>query len=229
MKIGGYQKSSLLDFPGKVAAVIFTQGCVWRCPFCHNRALVHPGRFQPSIPEEDVFEYLHAQRGQLDGVVVSGGEPTVQPSLVSFFRRVRDMEFSTKLDTNGANPNMLSTLLQEKLLDYIAMDIKGPLSEYKRFIGCEVDTGPIELSIELIKQSGVPYEFRTTLVGGLHTPKHIEQMAPLMYGVSRYAVQTYRAEPGDSNLHDPFTPPGADLLNTASRALRGQVSEFLVR
>jgi len=229
MKIGGYQKSSLIDFPGKIAAVVFTQGCGWRCPFCHNRSLVFPARFQPSVPEEDVFEHLHSRRGQLDGVVVTGGEPTLQSGLVDFFRRIREMEFATKLDTNGSNPGMLSSLLSENLLDYIAMDIKGPLSDYKRFAGCEVDTGTIELSIELIKQSNIPYEFRTTLVGGLHTPEHIKQLAPLMYGVRRYAVQTYRMPPSDFRSQPPFTPPDADLFQAVSEALRDEVEEFLVR
>ena len=237
MKIGGYQKSSLIDFPGKIAAVVFTQGCGWRCPFCHNRSLVFPagrviqpgGVFQPSIPEEEVFEHLHSRRGQLDGVVVTGGEPTQQSGLVGFFRRVREMEFATKLDTNGSNPDMLSALLRENLIDYIAMDVKGPLSEYKRFTGCEVDTGTIELSIELIKQSNVPYEFRTTLVGGLHTEEHIKQLAPLMYGVRRYAVQAYRMPPSDFRAQPSFTPPDADLFHAASEALRDEVDEFLVR
>jgi pyruvate formate lyase activating enzyme len=229
MKSGGYQKSSLIDFPGKVAAVVFTQGCGWRCPFCHNRSLVYPARFQPAVPVDEIFDHLELRRGQLDGVVVTGGEPTQQTGLVDFFRRVRKLDYATKLDTNGSHPDVLSTLLQENLLDYIAMDIKGPLSDYKRFAGCEVDTGTIELSIELIKQSNVPYEFRTTLVGGLHTRKHIEQLAPLMYGVRRYAVQSYRSPPSDFRAQPPFTPPSAELIQTASQALQGRVTEFLLR
>jgi len=229
MKIGGYQKSSLIDFPGKVAAVVFTQGCGWRCPFCHNRSLVYPARFQPAVPEDEIFDHLELRRGQLDGVVVTGGEPTLQSGLVDFFRRVRKLDYATKLDTNGSHPDMLATLLQENLLDYIAMDVKGPLSDYKRFTGCEVDTGTIELSIELIKQSNVAYEFRTTLVGGLHTAKHIEQLAPLMYGVRRYAVQSYRMPPSDFRSQPAFTPPDAELLQTAITALQGRVAEFLAR
>ena len=149
--------------------------------------------------------------------------------LTDFFRRVRQMEFLTKLDTNGSHPEVLSTLLQENLLDYIAMDVKGPLSDYKQFAGCEVDTGPLEVSIELIKQSNVPYEFRTTLVGGLHTREHIEQLAPLMYGVRRYALQTYRMPPSDFRSRPSFTPPDADLFHTAGMVLRDRVDEFIVR
>jgi len=229
MKIGGYQKSSLIDFPGKVAAVVFTQGCGWRCPFCHNRSLVIPSRFQPAIPEEEIFTHLELRRGQLDGVVVTGGEPTQQPGLIEFLHRVRKLGYATKLDTNGSQPSMLSLLIGEKLLDYIAMDVKGPLSEYARFAGCTVDTGLLELSIETIKQSGVPYEFRTTLVGGLHEKNHINQLAPLMYGVHRYAVQSYRQPPGESKTVEAFSPPDTELLKTASEALRNRVDEFIER
>jgi len=229
MKIGGYQRSSLIDFPGKIAAVVFTQGCGWRCPFCHNRSLVYPARFQPSVPMDEIFDHLELRHGQLDGVVVTGGEPTLQTGLIDFLRRVRQLDYAIKLDTNGSRPDVLSSLLRENLLDYIAMDIKGPLSDYKRFTGCDVDTGLIELSIDLIKQSKLPYEFRTTLVGGLHTKEHIKQLAPLMYGVRRYVVQSYRTPPSDFRSQPPFTPPDAELLQTASEALQGRVKEFLVR
>jgi len=229
MKIGGYQKSSLIDFPGKIADVVYTQGCCWRCPYCHNRSLVYPSRFQPATPEDEIFDHLELRRGQLDAVVVTGGEPTLQTGLVDFLRRVRQLGYLTKLDTNGCRPNVLATLLQENLLDYIAMDVKGPLKEYSRFAGCEVDTGPLELSIELIKQSNIPYEFRTTLVGGLHTREHIDQLAPLMYGVRRYAVQTYRMPPSDFRTQPPFTPPDNDLIHTAGVALRDNVGEFVMR
>ena len=229
MKIGGFQKSSRSDFPSKVAAVVFTQGCCWRCPYCHNRSLVYPTRFQPSIPVEEIYEHLRLGHEQLDGVVITGGEPTLQCDLTDFIRRVREMGLLIKLDTNGSNPGMLASLLEENLLDYIAMDVKGPLSEYQRFVGCAVDTGPIELSIELIKQSNIPYEFRTTLVGGLHTREHLDQLAPLMYGVRRYAVQTYRMPPSDFRSQPPFTPPDVSLFHTASEALRDRVDEFLVR
>ncbi len=229
MKIGGYQKSSLIDFPGKVAAVVFTQGCGWRCPYCHNRSLVFPSRFQPSTPENEFFDHLELHGEQLDAVVVTGGEPTLQTGLVDFIRRIHQMGYLTKLDTNGCRPNVLATLLQENLLDYVAMDVKGPLKEYSRFAGCEVDTGLIELSIELIKQSKITYEFRTTLVGGLHTREHINDLAPLMYGVRRYAVQAYRMPPSDFRAKPPFTPPDDELIRVAGAALRDNVDEFVTR
>ncbi len=229
MKIGGYQKSSLIDYPGKVAAVVYTQGCSWRCPYCHNRSLVYPARFQPSTPEDNIFDHLDLKRGQLEAVVVTGGEPTLQTGLIDFFRRVREMGYLTKLDTNGSHPNVLSSLLLENLLDYVAMDIKGPLKDYSHFAGCEVDTGPLELSMELIKQSNIRYEFRTTLVGGLHTGEHVKQLAPLMFGVRRYAVQTYRMPPSDFRSQPPFTPPDEELIHAVGVALRDSVDEFVVR
>jgi len=229
MKIGGYQKNSLIDFPGKVAAVVFTQGCGWRCPYCHNRSLVLPARFQPAIPEEEIFDHLKLRQGQLDGVVITGGEPTQQPDLADFCRRVRKLGFLLKLDTNGSQPGVLSQLIGEGLVDYFAMDVKGPFCDYARFTGCAVDTGPLELSMELIKKSGVPYEFRTTLVGGLHTAQHLRQLAPQLIGVRRYAIQSYHPLPPDAKTTDPFSPPDAELLATASKLLRSGAGDFLMR
>jgi pyruvate formate lyase activating enzyme len=229
MKIGGYQKRSLTDFPGKVAAVVYTQGCDWRCPFCHVRSLVIPARFQPRIPEEDVFRALEYQHGETQAVVVTGGEPTLQYGLAPFLRRVRSLGFATKLDTNGSRPAVLAALFNEGLLDYVTMDVKGPIASYARFAGHSIDTGKIELSIELIRSSGVEYELRTTLVGGLHTPADIRAMAPLLFGAKRYAVQTYRCPPASTRTVNEFTPPGAELFHEAGECLRSHVDEFLVR
>lgn len=229
MKIGGYQKCSLIDYPGKVAAVVFTQGCNWRCPFCHNRSLVIPARFQPAVPEEQLFAHLEQRRGQLDGVVVTGGEPTLQPGLAAFLRRVRALGYATKLDTNGSRPNVIAALLNEQLLDYVAMDVKGPLASYSRFAGHHVDTGTIELSIELIRTSGVSYEFRTTLVGGLHTEDDLRAMAPLVTGAKRYAVQGYRSPPTASKCYDNYRAPSSELFEAAETILRCHVDDFVVR
>lgn len=229
MKIGGFQKSSLTDFPGKAAAVVYTQGCQWRCPYCHSRSLVYPTRFQPSIPVEEVIDQLLLRREQLEGVVITGGEPTLQPGLPNFLREVHKLGLLAKLDTNGAFPDVLSFLIQEQLVDYIAMDIKGPLHDYARFTGGPLDTGPIELSVEIIKRSSVPYEFRTTLVGGLHDRSHIEQLAPLMYGARKYVLQSFCPIPGDSKANGHYSAPDVALFQAASSALRDKVDEFLVR
>jgi pyruvate formate lyase activating enzyme len=229
MKIGSFQKSSLIDFPGKVAAVVYTQGCQWRCPYCNARSLVYPTRFQPAIPIEEVIDQLLLHQEQLQGVVITGGEPTLQTGLADFIRQVKNTGLAVKLDTNGAEPEVLGDLLHEGLLDYIAMDVKGPLHDYARFVGGPVDTGKIELSIEIIKQSKIPYEFRTTLVGGLHDTAHIRELAPLMYGVERYALQTFKAFPGDTKSSGTYSTPDTELFHTASMALRDKVAEFLVR
>ena len=229
MKIGGFQKHSLVDYPGKVAAVVYTQGCQWRCPYCHSRSLVYPTRFQPAIPVEEVIDQLLLRRDQIEGVVITGGEPTTLPGLPGFLREVKKTGLLVKLDTNGAAPDVLSALLQDGLVDYIAMDIKGPLHDYARFVGGPLDTGPIELSVEIIKRSKIPYEFRTTLVGGLHQVSHIEQLAPLMYGARRYVLQSFRAVPGDDKVNSQYSAPDVSLFHAASVALRDKVDEFLVR
>lgn len=229
MKIGGFQRNSLVDYPGKTAAVVYTQGCQWRCPFCHSRSLVFPTRFQPAIPVDEVIDQLLLRHDQIDGVVITGGEPTLQPGLPDFLREVKKIGLPAKLDTNGAAPDVLSALLQEGLLGYVAMDVKGPLHDYALFVGGPVDTGPIELSIEIIKRSSIPYEFRTTLVGGLHRPGHIEQLAPLVYGARRYVLQSFRAVPGDDRVNGQFSAPDAELFQTASLALRDKVGEFMIR
>jgi pyruvate formate lyase activating enzyme len=161
MRIGGFVKSSLIDFPGKVAAVIFTQGCNFRCPYCHNPHLVYPERFTAPLNFDDILEFLKKRRGLLDGVVFCGGEPTIQEDLPEAILKVRALGFAVKLDTNGSDPEMLAEILP--YLDYVAMDIKAPFGpDYSRACGTEVDDYDIRCSMLLIRAAGVPYEFRTT-------------------------------------------------------------------
>ena len=162
MNIGGFQPFTLSDFPGHVAAIVFTQGCNWRCPYCHNRSLLKTRRpEQELIPETHVFDILHRRRNELDGLVITGGEPTIQEDLPRFIHKVHRMGLAIKLDTNGSRPGVIGRLLEEGLLDYIAMDIKAPLDRYESVVGHPVDIGSIQTSIELVKNSGVPHEFRT--------------------------------------------------------------------
>ena len=166
MKIGGFNTFSMSDFPGKVSAVVFTQGCNFKCHFCHNGFLI-PQDVPDDllIPEKDVFEFLERRRNQLDGVVVSGGEPTLQPDLSTFLDKIRDMGFLMKLDTNGSKPEVLKELIEDDLVDYIAMDIKAPLHLYKSIAQIPESTiSKILESINLISKSGVEHEFRTTVV-----------------------------------------------------------------
>jgi pyruvate formate lyase activating enzyme len=164
MKIGGLQKISLIDYPGRISAIVFTQGCNFRCPYCHNPELVDPTQYGPILSEEEVISFLEKRRGKLDAVTVTGGEPTLQPDLDRFLQEIKGMGYLTKIDTNGSNPDVLERLIRDRLVDYLAMDVKGPLQKYERIANVKVKTAKIRRSIELITASGIEHEFRTTVV-----------------------------------------------------------------
>lgn len=164
MKIGGLQKISLIDYPGQISAIVFTQGCNFRCPYCHNPELVDPAQYGPILSEEEVISFLEKRRGKLDAVTVTGGEPTLQPDLDRFLQEIKGMGYLTKIDTNGSNPDVLERLIRGRLVDYLAMDVKGPLQKYERIANVKVKTAKIRRSIELIASSGIEHEFRTTVV-----------------------------------------------------------------
>ena len=193
MLIKGLQKLTLLDFPEKMACTLFTFGCNFRCPFCHNASLVLSDRADGTIiEEEDFFRFLLSRRGILEGVCISGGEPTLQPDLPAFIRRIRDLGFAVKLDTNGYRPAVLRALIDEGLVDYVAMDIKNSLSRYPETVGiARFDTAPIEESMDLLMENRVPFEFRTTLVRGLHTPESIAEIGRRLAGGERFFLQTF--------------------------------------
>jgi pyruvate formate lyase activating enzyme len=161
MIIGGMVRCSLIDYPGKIAAVVFLAVCNFRCPYCHNPHLV-PGAEGGSVSEDEARSFLAGRRGLLDGVVLSGGEPTLQPGLPRFAAAVKAMGFSVKLDTNGSRPDMIEQLLEERLVDFIAMDLKAPPEKYEMCAGVRVDTGAIDRSAALIRSSGIGHLFRTT-------------------------------------------------------------------
>jgi len=186
MKIGGLVKTSLIDYPGKVCAVIFTQGCNFRCPYCHNPELVYPDRFRETLPPEEVLAFLEKRRGRLEGVVVSGGEPTLQEDLPAFLRLLKSLGYSVKLDTNGSRPDVLRRLAAGQTVDYIAMDIKAPLDKYGLVSGVSLDPGGISESIKIIKDSGIRHEFRTTFDKELLAPRDIEAIR-LLAGRSPYS------------------------------------------
>lgn len=175
MRIGGYQKTSLIDYPGKVAAVIFTQGCNFRCPFCHNRDLVLVDFQTPLFDTDAVLDDLKERRKLLDGVVITGGEPTIQPNLEEFIKKIKSLGLSTKLDTNGSTSTILGSMVNIKLVDYVALDLKAPLDErYKRVSKYRsIKVSKVEESISFLVRSGIEYELRTTVVPGLHSEKDI--------------------------------------------------------
>lgn len=196
MKLSAIQKFTVLDYPGKVACIAFTPGCNMRCGFCHNPEFVLPEKIRELqadfIEEETFFNFLEKRRGLLDGVVVSGGEPTIWRDLPEFLRHIKERGFLVKLDTNGNHPTMLRKLLEEKLVDYVAMDVKTSLAEYPKLVGGGVKVGNIAESIELLKAAGIPYEFRTTFIKEVHTEEVLRDMAELLSGAERYYLQTFR-------------------------------------
>jgi pyruvate formate lyase activating enzyme len=191
MKIGGLQKVSLIDYPGLISAIIFLQGCNFKCSYCHNPELVDSKLFQPCIKEKEVLDFLNTRKGKLDAVTITGGEPTLQDDLVPFIKQIKKIGFAVKLDTNGSQPQVIKNLLTEKLIDYIAMDIKAPLEKYKDIVKTQVNPDSIKESIRLILKSKIPYEFRTTVVQSQLEEKDILQIGKLIPGADRYALQKF--------------------------------------
>lgn len=193
MEIHGFNKTTLLDYPGHVAATVFVGGCNFRCPFCHNAGLVLDPGSQPLMPEEEVLSHLKKRRGILEGVCITGGEPTLQPDLPDFIGKVRELGYLVKLDTNGYRPEVLMRLLAEGMLDYVAMDVKASPENYQRASGCpNLDFDRIEESISLLKRCKIPYEFRTTVVQGLHTVREFDAVGRLLEGGRVYYLQAFR-------------------------------------
>jgi len=190
MKICGLQKTTLLDFPGFVAAAIFTGGCNFRCPYCQNSLLINPSEF---LPTEEILEFLKKRRNVLEGVCISGGEPTLQADLPAFLSQVKTLGYSIKLDTNGYQPDMLITLCNEGLIDYVAMDIKSSLLEYPKI--CRIphmDTALIEKSVSFLMKGKIPYEFRTTVVKEFHRKSDFCQIGQWLQGCRAYYLQNYQ-------------------------------------
>ncbi len=194
MTIGGLLKFSLIDYPGKIAAVIFTQGCNFRCGYCHNPRLVDPRRFEPSLSGEEVLQFLRRRQGRLQGVVVSGGEPTIHHDLPDWLRRLRDLGYAVKLDTNGGRPDVVRRLLNEQLLDFIAMDVKAPLGKYRLLTGGRDCSAQIQESIHLIQTSGIDYQFRTTFVPWWLDKQDFREIWRLLKGDPHYCLQPFVGE-----------------------------------
>lgn len=193
MEIYGFQKTTLLDYPEHLAATVFVGSCNFRCPFCHNGQLVLDPVSQPVIPEEEVFSYLQKRRGILEGVCITGGEPTLQKDIADFIRRVKDLGYLIKLDTNGYRPDVLEALLHAALLDYVAMDIKASPKNYPAAAGLNaLDFSRIQESIRLLGESGIPHEFRTTVVKGIHTKEEFEDIGKMLKGCPAYYLQGFR-------------------------------------
>ena len=217
MNIQGYQKLTLLDFPGRTACTVFTGGCNLRCPFCHNGGLVRTPLAEPNRTDE-VLDFLRRRQGILDGVCVTGGEPLLQPDLADFLRRVKEMGYAVKLDTNGSLPDRLAALLAQGLVDYVAMDVKSSPEGYALAAGSDVDPAVFGRSVDVIRQSGLPHEFRTTAVGGIHTEADFAAIGRWLGDGSAYFIQAF-VDSGNllgEGFH-PFTPEEMERMLSAVR------------
>jgi len=199
MQIGGFIPQSLIDYPGKVAAVVFTQGCNFRCGYCHNPALVLPELFSQNkqITILEILAYLHKRRRWLDAIVVTGGEPTIHVNLPDFLFELKTMGYAVKLDTNGSNPEMLTYIINHKLADYVAMDLKTILNvtEYSAIIGIPESSAILERikqSIAILRQNIIVYEFRTTKIPNVHTPDIMEKMTSLIRNNEQFTINDFR-------------------------------------
>ncbi len=190
MKIGGLQKTSLLDYPDRISAIVWTVGCNLRCPFCYNTQLVKEET--PIIPEEEVLGFLEKRVGKLEAVVITGGEPLLQSDLTSFIGRIKKLGYLVKIDTNGTLPDKLEYLLREELVDYVSMDIKAPKHKYELLTGRPVDTTRIDASISIIKELATDYEFKTTVIPTLLNKEDILEIASWIKGAKRYYIQQFK-------------------------------------
>lgn len=220
MQIHGFQKMTLLDFPGRVACTVFTGGCNLRCPFCHNALLVTQLSKADVISTESVFSYLEKRKGVLDGVAITGGEPLLQPDIASFIRKIKSMGYAVKLDTNGAYPAKLRDLVEEGIVDYVAMDVKTCKEKYGETVGIpNFDVSKIEESIKFLMSGKVDFEFRTTVVKEFHTVEDIVKLSKWIEGAPKYYLQNF-TDSGNligENLHECGRETLEKMKETASK------------
>lgn len=202
MKIAGIQKLTLLDFPGKVACTIFTQGCNFLCPFCQNSSLIDINK-DGEISKEELFAYLNLRKKILDGVVITGGEPLIQKDIKNLLRAIKELGLLIKIDTNGSNPELLMEIIKENLVDYVAMDIKNTFDKYEKTIGKKTNIENIKKSIDILKKSKIDYEFRTTVSKELHSLEDIKEICTIVGKESKYYLQNFEDSQDviDHSLH----------------------------
>lgn len=235
MLLKGLQKLTLLDFPEKIACTVFTFGCNFRCPFCHNADLVLADRATADrVDEEAFFKFLASRRGILEGVCITGGEPTLMPDLPAFLARIKELGFAVKLDTNGSRPAVLQTVVESGVVNYVAMDIKNALPRYGETVGIPgFDTSAVEVSMDYLLAGHVPYEFRTTLVSPLHTPGDLAAIGRRVAGAERYFLQSFDAHADVPNAligrADSLLPLSAGETAACLSALRAYVPNAQLR
>ena len=225
MIISGLLKTTLLDYPSHVAATVFLGGCNLRCPFCHNSSfLEHPAE---EYTLEELFSFLRKRQGILDGVCISGGEPSLNPELPEFIKEIKSLGYLIKLDTNGTNPDMLKNLIENCLLDYVAMDVKSSFNEYEKCCGCSVNLPAISRSVSLLMEGRVPYEFRTTITEELHTAAAMKSMGEMLQGAEQLFLQSFVDSDGVAvkNLH----APSIEQLKEYKEILQHYISNVFIR
>ena len=228
MKISGLQKLTLLDYPGKMAAIVFISGCNFRCPFCHNSDLVLSKGEAPEIKEEELFAFLNKRKNVLDGVVISGGEPLLYDETLVLMKKIKKLGYSIKLDTNGSFPKRLEKAVREGLCDYVAMDIKNSKEKYFETCGTEkIDISGVEKSVEFLKQGLIPYEFRTTVTNELHTIEDMIKIGKWIEGAPKYFIQLYRDS--ESVIARRCTTPKKEEIEKIKNALAPFFAEVSVR
>ena len=227
MQIHGFNKTTLLDYPGIVAATIFTGACNFRCPYCQNADLVLNPSSQPKIPEEDVLAHLKKRKGITEGICITGGEPTLQADLEDFIKKCKEIGLKVKLDSNGYRPEVVRKLIDEKLIDYVAMDIKSSLDEYGKVAGVSVDTAKIKETIDMLISGPIDYEFRTTVVKELHNKENFEKISELIKGAKKYYLQGY--EDSERVIQRGFTSYTKEELESFLPILRNNIELVEIR
>ena len=228
MVIHGIQKLTLVDYPGHPAAILFTGDCNFRCPFCQNAPLVLSSSSEPVIDEDEIFSFLKKRKGMLEGVVVTGGEPTLQRDLIPFLGRLKTLGYLVKLDTNGYRPEVLKSAVESGYVDYVAMDIKTSLDEYPVVAGIKnLDVSRIERSVELLKSGAVDYEFRTTVVEPLHHKENFEKIGELLKGCRRYYLQSF-VDSGNIIGKNCF-PPSQEQLKNYLKTVSNYIESVSIR
>ncbi len=227
MIIHGLQKLTLVDYPGKCACILFTGACNFRCPFCQNGSLVLNPAGEPVIPDDEVFSFLRRRHRMLEGVVVTGGEPTINSDLIPFLSRIKEIGYSVKLDTNGYLPSVLKAAVRSGYVDYVAMDIKTSLDEYSLLSGVDTDTSLIRESIDFLLSDAVDYEFRTTVVNELHHRENFEKIGETIKGAKRYFLQSF--VPSEDTISDGFTTPLLSDLENYKEILKSYIECVSIR
>jgi len=229
MMIKGFQKLSLIEYPGKISAVVFLGKCDFRCHFCYNIDLVKNYKKLPEIPEKKILNFLSKRKGLIDGVAITGGEPTIHKGLPAFMKKIKDLGFLVMLETNGSNPGMLKKLIDNKLVNYIAMDIKTFLKKYDRVAGIKVNKRKIQESIDIIRNSGLDYEFRTTVI-----PKHFKKEDALaigkwLKGSKRFSLQQFRPDRTLNGSYQKIKPYPPDKLKEFIKIMKPYFKSVKVR